>query len=462
MITVFFIGRQNDPVLLAAVGLGNMMINVLAFAITQGLNGALEYYVSVSFGKKKYKECGQWLNRGKFVSTLALVPTVILYLNAEYLLLALKQDPAISKIAAKYLIIVIPGVWSQVMFDATKKFHSAQFITHLQLVAQAIMLVGHIFWCYLLIFKWGMGYTGAAIALDITYCGNMILIDAFSAFHEQLKKTWVLIPDKSITTELMEYLRLGLPAALMLCFEWWLFEILAILAGLMNVESLAAEVIIVTMVSYLFMVPLGCSFAASAFTGYFCANGQPDVGKKYTRLTVLFGLVLTSLQLLLLFLYQDSISRLFTTDEKVVNIVYESLTVLYIYIFFDTIHGINSGTIRGLGRTLQGSMMTFSCYWVLGLSGAVYLGFKKNQGVPGMWHAFAYACVLYVFMQLIVIEYKPWPNLQKDKSQAMTPPMTPEDRHFRRAVKENEIRKGNTPVMQRKVHSSIQNEDFEI
>lgn len=34
MITVFFIGRLNDPVLLAAVGLGNMMINVLAFAIT--------------------------------------------------------------------------------------------------------------------------------------------------------------------------------------------------------------------------------------------------------------------------------------------------------------------------------------------------------------------------------------------------------------------------------------------
>lgn len=58
MITVFFIGRMNDPVLLASVGLGNMMINVLAFAITQGLNGALEYYVSNAFGQRKHKECG--------------------------------------------------------------------------------------------------------------------------------------------------------------------------------------------------------------------------------------------------------------------------------------------------------------------------------------------------------------------------------------------------------------------
>ena len=58
MITVVYIGRLGDPALLASVGLGNMMVNVLAFAITQGLNGALEYYVSNSYGSRKYKECG--------------------------------------------------------------------------------------------------------------------------------------------------------------------------------------------------------------------------------------------------------------------------------------------------------------------------------------------------------------------------------------------------------------------
>jgi Na+-driven multidrug efflux pump len=56
--SVFFIGNLNDPVILASVGLGNMMVNVLAFAVTQGLNGALEYYVSNAFGMKHYKECG--------------------------------------------------------------------------------------------------------------------------------------------------------------------------------------------------------------------------------------------------------------------------------------------------------------------------------------------------------------------------------------------------------------------
>lgn len=99
MITVFFIGRKGDALLLASVGLGNMMVNVLAFATTQGLNGALEYYVSNAYGQRKYKECGQWLNRGKLVATLVFLPVMIMFFNAEWLLLKLGQDPQISKLA---------------------------------------------------------------------------------------------------------------------------------------------------------------------------------------------------------------------------------------------------------------------------------------------------------------------------------------------------------------------------
>ena len=199
--------------------------------------------------------------------------------------------------------MVIPGIWSQIMFDATKKFHSAQFITNLQLYAQGITLCFHVLWCNLFIKKWGWGYTGAALALNITYIGNMVLIDFFSSINKQLKKSWHLIPDSSVFQRLVIYLELGLPGALMLCFEWWLFEILALLAGLMSVEALAAEVIIVTIVSFTFMIPLGCSFAASAFTGFFCASGKPLVAKKYSRLTVLFGVCLTSCMLICIYTF---------------------------------------------------------------------------------------------------------------------------------------------------------------
>ena len=46
LINTYYIGHSNDPALIAGVGMGNMLINVLAFATMQGLNGALETLIS--------------------------------------------------------------------------------------------------------------------------------------------------------------------------------------------------------------------------------------------------------------------------------------------------------------------------------------------------------------------------------------------------------------------------------
>ena len=72
------------------------------------------------------------------------------------------------------------------------------------------------------------------------------------------------------------YLEVGIPGTLMICFEWWCFEILTIFSGLMTVESLSAEIIIVNLIGLVFMIPLGISYAASALTGNKLGQGKVD------------------------------------------------------------------------------------------------------------------------------------------------------------------------------------------
>jgi Na+-driven multidrug efflux pump len=45
-INIFFVGHFNDPQMLAGVGMGNMVINMIWLALFMGLNGALETLVS--------------------------------------------------------------------------------------------------------------------------------------------------------------------------------------------------------------------------------------------------------------------------------------------------------------------------------------------------------------------------------------------------------------------------------
>ena len=81
--------------------MGNMLINVLAFAPMQGMNGALETLISQTFGASKNREetekyrtdmrttCGVYYNRGRFVVTVMLIPLIIIFACSEKILIGI-------------------------------------------------------------------------------------------------------------------------------------------------------------------------------------------------------------------------------------------------------------------------------------------------------------------------------------------------------------------------------------
>ena len=89
LVNTYFIGHLDNPALLAGVGMGNMLINVLCFAVVQGLNGALETFISHAFGASDYKTCGILLNRGKLVASFVMIPLIIIYIESENILVGL-------------------------------------------------------------------------------------------------------------------------------------------------------------------------------------------------------------------------------------------------------------------------------------------------------------------------------------------------------------------------------------
>jgi MATE family multidrug resistance protein len=141
-----------------------------------------------------------------------------------------------------------------------------------------------------------MRETGAAIATNLTYILNMIIADVCIRMKKDGEfKNMVFFYDKSVTESLGYYLKIGVPGMLMLCFEWWCFEILAIFTGLLGVKELAAEVIIINCISFLFMLPLGVSYSASALTGNYLGEGKIDLAKRFSTLCIVFNVIITTI-----------------------------------------------------------------------------------------------------------------------------------------------------------------------
>ena len=235
--------------------------------------------------------------------------------------------------------------------------------------------------------------------------------------------------DWSMTKDLCNYLKIGVSGMLMLCFEWWAFELLAIFTGLLGVEQLAAEVVIINMITFIFMLPLGISYTASALTGNLIGENKINMAKRFATLTIVLDVILTSIIVLLLGIYQSGVSKIFTQEESVINIIHMTLWTLLIYIWFDTIHGVQSGIIRGLGLQAWGFMYTLFCYYIIGMPLALVLAFTAKMGIVGLWLGYSIACIILDIGFAFIITCPDWgrigEQMRERLEQGQDAPTTP-------------------------------------
>ena len=85
-INLVFIGHLNDPVKLAAVGMGNIIINMCAVGPYVGINSSLETLVSQAYGANNMRLCGVYLQRGRVMNLVMYIPIFMLLIFSGQIL----------------------------------------------------------------------------------------------------------------------------------------------------------------------------------------------------------------------------------------------------------------------------------------------------------------------------------------------------------------------------------------
>jgi MATE family multidrug resistance protein len=129
------------------------------------------------------------------------------------------------------------------------------------MVTSTLTTVGHLIWCYILVKVLDLDILGASIATSITYFTQLLMITIYCMKTKSLKKSF-FFPTKETFTALGAYIRLAIPSTLMLVFDWWSFEVLAVLAGYISVAVTGAHIIILNLYYFFVMFCLGTHIAA--------------------------------------------------------------------------------------------------------------------------------------------------------------------------------------------------------
>ncbi|XP_056844245.1 protein DETOXIFICATION 19-like isoform X2 [Raphanus sativus] len=331
---------------LAGATLANSWATATGFAFMTGLSGALETLCGQDFGAKSYKMLGIHLQSSCIVSLVFTILISIFWFFTEPVFGFIGQDSNISRQAALYIKYQIPGLLADGFLQNILRFCQTQSIVAPLVIFSFVPLVINIGIAYVLVYLAGLGFIGAPIATSISLWIAFLSLGTYVICSDKFKETWTGFSLESFRYVVIN-LTLSLPSAAMVCLEYWAFEILVFLAGLLpNPEittSLVAICVNTESISY--MLTYGLSAAASTRVSNELGAGNVEGAKKATSVTVKLSFVLGLGVVLALLVGHDGWVGLFS-NSRVIKEEFAPLTFfLAASITLDSIQGVLSGKI---------------------------------------------------------------------------------------------------------------------
>ncbi|KAG7664040.1 ERC1 [[Candida] subhashii] len=393
-VSVFMVGHLGATEL-AAVSMGAMTANITGYATIQGIATALDTLCPQAFGAKKYTLVGTYLQKCCALLFTVMLPILFVWLFFAYDLITLiLPDKETAKLSAVYLQIVSAGIPAYVLFECGKRFLQAQGIYHISTYVLLFAAPSNLLMNYLLVKH--IGYLGAPIAVAINYwfmiIGLMLCIlfyikpeDTPTGLHPL--KCWGGLNIREAFKGWGKLAQLAIPGLIMLEAEFLAFEIMTLLSSYLGTIALAAQSIGTTMAALTYQIPFAIGIASSTRIANYLGAGLGSAARTTVKVSLCFGLVISTINFLLLYVFQRPIAKAFTNDEDVIRTVSGVMWLIALMQISDAMNANSAGCLRGQGQTKIGGIVNLFSYYVVGLPLSVYLSFYSpwSGSLHGLW-----------------------------------------------------------------------------
>ncbi|XP_047320401.1 protein DETOXIFICATION 16-like [Impatiens glandulifera] len=415
IISVMFIGHVSE-LSLAGASLATSFSGVTSFSLMLGMGGALETLCGQAYGAKEYYMLGIYLQRSVLVLMIMAIPLAFIMGFTQNILIFCGQDVEISFEAGTYAIWLIPCIFPYGILQCQLRFLQAQNVVSPLTFTTGLSTIFHILLCWLFVFELEFGAKGAAISIAISYWVNVFLLAAYIRFSGSCRNTWNGFSMEGLN-DLFGFLSLGIPSALMICLEFWSYEFLVLMSGLLPNPQLETSMMTISLntSALVFRIPYGLGSAISTRVSNELGAGQPYAA----RLAVFVVLFLSAIEGLIGSLVAVWVRNfwgyMFTNEEEVVNYMAYIMPLLAASNFIDGIQAVFSGVARGCGWQKIGAYVNLGAYYLIGLPAAVFLTFIIKVGGQGLWIGIMFGSSFQAVLLLVITMKLDW-ELQAKKA----------------------------------------------
>ncbi|XP_034043623.1 multidrug and toxin extrusion protein 1-like [Thalassophryne amazonica] len=383
VISTVFCGHLGKTEL-AAVSLAIAIVNVTGVCIGIGLSQACDTIISQTYGSGNLKRVGVILQRGILILLLACFPCWALLINTEPILLAARQTPEVARLSQLYVKIFMPSLPACFMYQLQGRYLQNQGIIWPQVITGVIGNILNILINYILLYVLNLGVAGSAAANCISQYILAVLLYVYICWRKLHTTTW-----GGWSMECLQewglFVKLAIPSMLMLCLEWWMFEVSGFLAGVISEVELGAHAVLYQLTVLAYMTPLGFGAAASVRVGNALGAGNAPNAKLSCKVVVVCGFVLSCIVGTMITVTRNVIGYIFTSDPEILHRAGEVMVFYVCMHVGDATAGVTGGVLRGAGKQFIGATCNLVGIYFVGAPIGVSLMFAVKMGIFGLW-----------------------------------------------------------------------------
>ncbi|XP_050985258.1 multidrug and toxin extrusion protein 1 isoform X3 [Labeo rohita] len=370
----------------------------MGICIGYGLSAACDTLISQAFGAGNLHLVGVITQKAVLILLLACLPCCALLINTESVLLLVGQSPEVARVSQLYVDIFLPGLPAAFMFIIEAKYLQNQGKTWPLVITGVVANVLNALINYIFLFVLDMGVTGSAAANTISQYSLAIILLIYIRCTGLHKDTW---PGWSMDClqEWDSFIHLALPSMLMMCAEWWTYEIGGLLAGLIGEVELGAQSVMYSLANIAYMIPIGFSVAGNVRVGNAMGAGDVAQAKLSAKLSIICAVSVAVVLAIIVGSSKNVIAYIFTNDKDIRMRVATVMVLFAPFHLLDSTAAAGGSIVKGLGKQKIGAVCNLVGFVLVGFPIGISLMFAAKWGVFGLWTGL----LISVFLQSVFL-----------------------------------------------------------
>ncbi|XP_062119545.1 protein DETOXIFICATION 49-like [Humulus lupulus] len=426
LISMLFLGQLGE-LSLAGGSLAIGFANITGYSVLSGLAMGMEPICGQAFGAKRFKLLGLTLQRTVILLMLTSVPIAILWLNMRRFLLLCGQQDDIATEAQSYILFSLPDLIAQSILHPLRIYLRTQSITLPLTFCATLSIILHIPINYFLVSVLNLGIKGVALSGVWTNFNLVASLIVYVVISDLYKKTWVEISSECFRAW-KSLLSLAIPSCISICLEWWWYEFMILLCGLLlNPQATVASMgILIQTTALMYIFPSSLSFGVSTRVGNELGANCPQKAKLAAIVGLLFSSGLGFSALLFAIMVREVWATMFTQDVEIIALTSMVLPIIGLCELGNCPQTTVCGVLRGTAQPSLGANINLGCFYLVGMPVAIWLSFYAGFDFTGLWLGLLAAQGSCVVTMLFVLTRTDW-ELHAQRAKELTGSITVEE-----------------------------------